>query len=66
MFIFSFKTRSSLKFLTTKLFVLCYRVLLISHRPGERGLQQQVAALLYGVIAFEELNDEGSDTVFHA
>ena len=46
MFIFSSKTRWSLKFLTTKFFVQCYRVLLIFHRPDESGLQQQIAAIL--------------------
>ena len=38
MFVFSF--RSSLRFSTTKLFVQCYRVLRIFHRPDESGLQQ--------------------------
>ena len=40
------KTRTSLKFLTTKFLVQCYRVLLIFHRPDESGIQQQEAALL--------------------
>ena len=44
---FSSKTRSSLKFLTAKSLVQCYRVLLISRLPDESGLQQQIAALLY-------------------
>ena len=64
MFIFSSKTRSSLKFLTTKFFVLCYLVLLlIFHRADESGLQQQIAINYNKSIL---LNDEGSDTVFHA
>ena len=49
--------------------ILCsvlYRVLLLFHRPDENGLQQQVEAYYIIIIAFEELNDEGSDTVFHA
>ena len=42
----SSKTRSSLELLTTKLFVQCYCVLLIFHRPDESGLLQQVATIL--------------------
>ena len=66
MSLFLSKTRSSLKFLSTKFFFQCYRVLLlIFHRPDENGLQQQVSTTLI-IVSFEELNDEGSDTVFHA
>ena len=60
MFIFSCKTRSSLKFLTTKNFVQCYRVLPTFHRTDERGLQQTSSSII--IIAFEEMNDEASDT----
>ena len=52
---------SSLKFLTTKILVQCYLVLLIFHRTDESGLQQQVSTSII-LKAFVELNDEGSDT----
>ena len=61
--IFSSKTLSSLKFLTAKFFVQCYRVLLIFHRPDEWFTATNSSNI---IIAFEELKDEGSDTVFHA
>ena len=60
-FMFSSKTRSSLKFSTTKSFVQCYRVLVIFHRPGESTATSSSII----IIAFEELNDEGRDTVLH-
>ena len=44
-YVFYFVKDSSLKFLTAKLFVPCYRVLIILYLPDESDLQQQVAAL---------------------
>ena len=66
MFLFLSKIRSSLKFSTTKVFVQCYRVLPIFHRPDESVVYSNTKQQYHIIIAFEELNDEGSDTVFHA
>ena len=60
MFICSFKTRSSLKFLTTKLFSRTTNI------PFTRRAWSTATSSSIIMIAFEELNDEGSDTVFHA
>ena len=66
MFIVSSKTRSSLKFLTNYQ-TLCSVLSRTTNIPStRRAWSTATSSSIIIIIAFEELNDEVSDTVFHA